>query len=44
MILEVATLDVRPGREAEFEKAFAQAQGIIEAMKGYVSHELELCI
>ncbi len=44
MILEVATLDVLPGREAEFEKAFAQAQGIIEAMKGYVSHELQRCI
>ena len=37
MILEVATLDVRPGMEAEFEEAFAQ-------MQGYISHELRRCI
>jgi len=44
MILEVATLDVKSGKEAEFEKAFAQAQAIICGMKGYISHELRLCI
>jgi len=44
MILEVATLDVRPDREAEFEKAFARAQSIIASMKGYLSHELRRCI
>ena len=44
MILEVATLDVKPSREAEFEKAFVQAQGIIAAMKGYISHELQRCV
>lgn len=44
MILEVATLDVKPGMEAEFERAFAQAQEIIKAMGGYISHELRHCI
>ena len=44
MILEVATLDVKPGMEAAFETSFAQAQKIIEAMQGYVSHELRHCI
>lgn len=44
MILEVATLDVKPGMEAEFENAFAQAQKIIVSMKGYISHELKRCI
>jgi len=44
MILEVATLDVKPGSEAEFEKSFAQAQTIISAMKGYISHELRRCV
>ncbi len=44
MILEVATLDVRPGMEAEFEKAFAQAQRTIASMKGYISHELRHCV
>lgn len=44
MILEVAILNVKPTQEAEFEKAFAQAQRIISAMPGYVSHQLQRCI
>ena len=44
MILEVATLDVKPGMESEFEKVFAQAQNIIKSMRGYISHELRHCI
>ncbi len=42
--LEVAILDVKPGREAEFETAFEQAQKIISGMKGYLSHQLQNCI
>jgi heme-degrading monooxygenase HmoA len=44
MILEVATLNVRPGRAAEFEQAFREAQRIISSMKGYVSHQLHRCL
>jgi heme-degrading monooxygenase HmoA len=44
MILEVAILNVRPGRAAEFEQAFQQAQRIISSMPGYVSHELQRCL
>ena len=44
MILEVATLDVKPGMGAEFERSFARAQKIIRAMRGYLSHELRHCI
>ena len=44
MILEVAVLDVIPGREVEFESAFNQAQAIISSMHGYRSHELQRCI
>lgn len=44
MILEVARLDVRPGMEADFEKAFGAARGIIASMKGYVAHDLQRCI
>lgn len=44
MILEVAILNVRPGQEVEFERAFAQAAPIIVSMKGYQSHELRRCI
>lgn len=41
MILEVATLDVRPGQETAFEAAFRQASSIISSMPGYVSHQLQ---
>lgn len=44
MILEVATLDVRPGQEADFERAFAVASLIIASMPGYVSHDLQRCV
>jgi len=44
MILEIAILNVRPGREDEFEAAFAQASSIIASMPGYVSHQLQRCV
>ena len=44
MILEAAILNVIPGREAEFESAFAQASSIIASMDGYISHQLQHCM
>ncbi len=44
MLLEVAILDVKPGRSDEFEAAFTQAQAIISSMRGYVSHQLQKCV
>ena len=44
MILEVAVLNVRPDRAAEFESAFQSAQRIIASMSGYLSHELQRCL
>ena len=44
MILEVATLDVIAGNEAEFEAVFRIASEIIAGMDGYVSHELQRCL
>jgi heme-degrading monooxygenase HmoA len=44
MILEIAPLCVRPGTADEFERAFREAQRIISAMPGYVSHRLERCL
>lgn len=44
MILEVAILDVVPGRESAFHRDFAVAQEIISAMPGYREHELQRCI
>ena len=44
MILEVAILDVKKGKEKEFEGAFGKAQYIISSMNGYVSHQLQKCV
>lgn len=44
MILEIATLDIRPGQALEFEAAFQKAQAIISAMPGYLGHELNRCV
>ena len=44
MILELAHLNVKPGLERDFEAAFHQAQEIISAMPGYLSHEVSRCI
>lgn len=44
MITEHALLPVSPGREAEFETAFAEARGIIAAMPGFRSLALSRSI
>ena len=44
MTLEVAVLNIKPGRGAEFKAAFRQAQAIIAAAKGYKWHELRHCL
>ncbi|NQX64710.1 antibiotic biosynthesis monooxygenase [Paenibacillus alba] len=44
MILEAAILPVIAGKNAEFEAAFRQASSIISSMKGYISHELQVCL
>lgn len=44
MILEHAPLPVRPGQEAAFEAAFAEAKAIISSMPGFRSLRLTRCI
>jgi heme-degrading monooxygenase HmoA len=44
VILEVAVLDVKPGQQTEFERAFGEAQAIISSMPGYISHQLQRCL
>jgi heme-degrading monooxygenase HmoA len=44
MILEVAILDVKAGQTRAFEAAFRQAERIISASPGYLSHELQRCV
>jgi heme-degrading monooxygenase HmoA len=43
MTLEVAILDVKAGQADAFRSAFAEAQTIIAAMPGYITHELHRC-
>ncbi len=44
MILEVAILDLIPGKRNEFETAFQKAAPIIAAAEGCISHELQRCV
>jgi len=44
MILEAAPLRVKPGQSQAFEAAFREAQAIIAAMPGHLSHELQRCL
>lgn len=44
MVLEVAVLNIRPGMAERFEVAFDEAQVILAASPGYLSHELQRCI
>ncbi len=44
MVLEVAVLNVRPGREQAFEVAFSEARKIIGASPGFKSLELQRCL
>ena len=44
MILESAVLEVKPQETRQFEAAFREAQKIISASPGYLSHELHRCL
>jgi heme-degrading monooxygenase HmoA len=44
MVLELAFLNVIQSREADFERAFREARGIIASMPGFESLELQKCI
>jgi len=43
-MLELAILNIIPGREAEFEAAFRDASKIIASMPGYIDHQLQHCV
>lgn len=44
VILEHAQLPVKPGEEADFESAFAEAKAIIAAMPGFLRLTLSRCL
>jgi heme-degrading monooxygenase HmoA len=44
VITEHALLSVRPGREADFEAAFADARAVIASMQGFRGLTLSRCL
>jgi heme-degrading monooxygenase HmoA len=44
VIIEHALLPVKPGREASFERAFAEARSIIAGMPGFRGLTLSRCL
>jgi heme-degrading monooxygenase HmoA len=44
VVTEHALLSVRPGREADFEAAFAEARAIIAGMRGFGGLSLSRCL
>lgn len=44
MIIEEALLDVRPGQEGAFERAFAEAKALIASARGFESLQLHRCV
>lgn len=44
MILELATIDIKKGMNADFEKNLKKAQAIICQSPGYLSHEFQKCM
>lgn len=44
MILELATIDIKAGTNAEFEQNLEKAQTVISQSKGYLGHDFKKCI
>jgi heme-degrading monooxygenase HmoA len=44
MVLELATIDIKPETYKEFEINLEKAQHIISQSKGYISHQFQRCI
>ncbi|MDG0793649.1 antibiotic biosynthesis monooxygenase [Cohnella ginsengisoli] len=44
MILQSATLNVKPGMASEFESSFRKSQALLAGSRGYISHELHKCV
>jgi heme-degrading monooxygenase HmoA len=44
MILELATIDIKKGTNADFEKSLEEAQYVISKSEGYISHQFQKCM
>jgi heme-degrading monooxygenase HmoA len=44
MVLELATIDIKIGTNADFEKHLKQAQQVLAQAEGYIGHQFQKCI
>lgn len=44
MILELATIDIKSGTNADFETALEKAQYVIRKSEGYIGHQFQKCM
>ena len=44
MVLELASIDIKPGTNAAFELNLGKAQSIISQSPGYLGHQFQKCI
>jgi heme-degrading monooxygenase HmoA len=44
MVLELATIDIKHGTNAEFEQNLQQAQQVLARAEGYIGHQFQKCI
>jgi len=44
MLIEVAILNIKKGKNAEFERDFQEAGKYIAATAGYIKHSLKRCV
>lgn len=44
MILELATIEIKPGTNIALEAALEKAQAVISQAKGYMGHQFQKCI
>ena len=43
-ILELATIDIKPGTNTDFEMNLEKAQQVISRAKGYIGHQFHKCV
>ncbi len=44
MILELATIDIKPGTNDDFEAALEKAQSVICQAEGHLGHQFQKCV
>jgi heme-degrading monooxygenase HmoA len=43
MVLELATIDIKQGTNADFEQHLKQAQQVLAKAEGYIGHQFQKC-